>query len=283
MLSLFVDDSTHLNATRPGLGPVVALGGVLVSDEQLKPLGDALDALCVKYEFPVGEEFKWSPNRKKHWMWGNLQGVRRATFFREVLLTAKIFRASSLVVCVSRNPGYLPAISGNTPDEDALALLFERANSAALNASTTCRVIIDNPGGNQKNLASLKGQCANVLRSGTSFSKFQNLSSDVQFARSHSTRLLQLADVIVSCTTARISGEATYSPPVFQMIRPLFRKGFGGQTGGVGIKIHPCKFVNLYHWLLGDTTAKIGSVWHILPTPNRPYWGREECDSADIA
>lgn len=283
MLSLFVDDSTHLNATRPGLGPVVALGGVLVPEDQLDPLSDALDALCVKYGFPLGEEFKWSPNRKKHWMWSGLQGSMRAAFFREVLFTAKIFHTSSLVVVVSLNPGYHPAIPGNTPEQDALAMLLERANSAALRASTTCQIIIDNPGGNHKNLASMKGQCAHVLSTGTAFSKFLNLSSDVQFAASHSARLLQLADVVVSCTTARVSGEAMYSPPVFQAIRPLFRKGFGGQTGGVGIKIHPCKYVNLYHWLLGDSITKIGVAWHILPTPNRPYFEREGCDNADIA
>jgi hypothetical protein len=283
MLCLFVDDSTHTNATRPGLGPVVALGGVLVPEDQLKPLSDALDSLCVRYGFPPGEEFKWSPNRKKHWMWKNLQGPKRAAFFREVLFTAKIFRASSLVVVVSLNPGYQPAIPGNTPEQDALTMLLERANSAAMSVSATCRVIIDNPGGNHKNLSSMKGQCANVLSSGTAFSKLLSLSPNVEFATSHSTRLLQLADIVVSCTTARVSGEATYSPPVFQAIRPLFRKGFGGRTGGIGIKIHPCKYVNLYHWLLGDTNTKIGTVWHLLPTPNRPYFEREGCDSADIA
>jgi hypothetical protein len=65
-------------------------------------------------------------------------------------------------------------------------------------------------------------------------------------------RLVQLADLITSCTTALVVGENRFAPITFQYIRPLLRSE-GGRIGGVGLKIHPAhRCPNLYHWLVGD-------------------------------
>ena len=84
-------------------------------------------------------------------------------------------------------------------------------------------------------------------------------------------RLLQVADLVVSSSTALVAGNTVYS--LVPHITPILRKNARGCVGGVGMKLHPdhC-YVNLYHWLWGDAvyvrlgrrTAYLGSGG---PTP----------------
>lgn len=54
-----------------------------------------------------------------------------------------------------------------------------------------------------------------------------------------------------------VAGEKKYSPRIFQSIKPLLETE-EGVIGGFGVKLHPdFRYVNLYHWLLGDTHARI--------------------------
>ncbi len=90
-------------------------------------------------------------------------------------------------------------------------------------------------------------------------------------ADSKHIRLLQLADVITSCSIARIAGENRYSPEIFELIKPLFREGYG-RMGGIGLKIHPdMRYQNLYHWLLGDDIIKRGDIGIPLPEKGSLY------------
>jgi hypothetical protein len=62
------------------------------------------------------------------------------------------------------------------------------------------------------------------------------------------------------------------APPVFEKgITPILRSA-GGRIGGTGLKIHPDRrYVNLYHWLLGDTTFVKGGSSSPLPLSDHPY------------
>ncbi|MDE3033257.1 MAG: hypothetical protein KGI56_06295, partial [Acidobacteriota bacterium] len=60
-------------------------------------------------------------------------------------------------------------------------------------------------------------------------------------------------------------------------LRPiLYRSPFkivkNHRIGGFGIKIHPSKYANIYHWLLGDEAAAIFGDWSRLPSPILPYY-----------
>src|SRR5206468_10725622 len=84
-------------------------------------------------------------------------------------------------------------------------------------------------------------------------------------------RLVQLADLITSCTTALVAGENRFAPTTFQHIRPLLRSE-GGRIGGVGLKIHPAhRCPNLYHWLVGDRDYMHDNRCYPLPLPGYPY------------
>jgi len=79
------------------------------------------------------------------------------------------------------------------------------------------------------------------------------------------------ADVVTSCVVARVSGESTHSPPVFDLIKPLLRSD-GHRIGGVGLKIHPdFVYANLYHWLLGDSHFHRFNIGFPMPLKDRPF------------
>jgi hypothetical protein len=84
----FLDDSESNAPSRPGMRPMVAAGGIYVPSEALRALENELDAVCRVYEFPEGEEFKWSPGREL-WMRSNLIEDNRNHFFRDVLNLAR--------------------------------------------------------------------------------------------------------------------------------------------------------------------------------------------------
>src|SRR6187549_1702301 len=80
----FADDSRQNNPTRPGMSSLVAIGGISVPAEHVRPLNDELEALCVEVGFPPAEEFKWSP-RKDQWMRSGLVDKARESFLLRVL------------------------------------------------------------------------------------------------------------------------------------------------------------------------------------------------------
>lgn len=93
------------------------------------------------------------------------------------------------------------------------------------------------------------------------------LTSDSKHAR-----LLQLADVVTSCTLSLIAGEERFAPDTFRHIEPLLRRE-AGRVGGVGVKIHPdLRYCNLYHWLFGDSHIWRNGVGHPLPLRGQMYY-----------
>ena len=94
--------------------------------------------------------------------------------------------------------------------------------------------------------------CLQTLLSGTDYVDFDRVALNVLTTPSRWIRTLQLADVVTSCTTAFLSGEDRFSPPVFEAVRPLMAASLG-RIGGVGLKLHPDgRYANLYHWLVDD-------------------------------
>jgi len=77
---------------------------------------------------------------------------------------------------------------------------------------------------------------------------------------------------VTGCVGARVAGEHTFSPPIFEMVKPLFRRD-AGRTGGVGLKIHPdLRYLNLYHWLVGDDVFLKGWGAYPLPREGKLYF-----------
>ncbi len=61
MRLVFIDDSEQSNPPRRGLGPLVAIGAVIIDESQLAPFSDQLQDMRSRLGIPDGEELKWKP------------------------------------------------------------------------------------------------------------------------------------------------------------------------------------------------------------------------------
>lgn len=265
---LFADDSKQNQPSRPGMGPLIAAGGIHVPGDEVNGLEKALHQICEGVGFPPLEEFKWSPDRNI-WMRSNLVDDERIDFFRRVFGEAREHGAKAYVVI--EDASCRPANSGFDPEMDTVFMLLERYHTA-LAADDQGLVIVDRPQGGQQQRQKFLSESYLRLREGTTYVQFDRIALSVLSSPSRLVRLLQLADVTVGSVLAFVSGEDKYSPPVFEFVEPLL----GAKTmsvAGVGLKIHPHgRYLNLYHWLLGEEVFWQGYSGITLPSSNYPYY-----------
>jgi hypothetical protein len=113
MDAVFADDSKQDKTTRPGMGKLVAVGGMHIPSAEVRSLESELDLLCELFDFPAGEEFKWSPD-KRMWMHKNLIEERRTEFFAKALNAAERHGATAIVTIA--DPGARPGpLSARSP------------------------------------------------------------------------------------------------------------------------------------------------------------------------
>lgn len=257
---IFADDARQSRPSRIGIGPLVAIGGVHVRAEAVGALEREIESLCARTGFPPGEQFKWSPTKKELVMRA-LVGDSRLRFYQDLFALAAAHRVKACVVLEDttksaartgqvKDGRFEPG--SKTHEEDAIALFLERCQNALRAAGREGLVMATKPSGGNTSEGKFLGQCFELHQTGTEYTPLDRMPLGVVTAPSREKRLLQLADVVTSCTTARVSGESDFSPAVFAMIQPLLRRGLG-HVGGVGLKIHPDgRYLNLYHWLVGD-------------------------------
>lgn len=262
MYYVFVDDAQQNNPTRPGLEPLVAMGGVAVPDDAVDILEKKIEDICYSYGLSTRDEFKWSPGKNQSRF---REITDRAEFFKKILSLAKQSDVKALVII--SNMRSTPIVNYLSDHKFAtFAALLERINS--LDSSSI--VLSDQPSGGSVDHKAFLDNCKELITKGTSYQDLKNIPFVVT-ASSCYIRLLQLADVVTSCTLSYISGENTYSPPVFKHIIPIIHR-HNNCYGGAGIKIHPdFLYANLYHWLLGDEHYNRFGSGHPLPIRSRPY------------
>ncbi len=265
---VFVDDARQNRPSRPGMGPLIAIGGILVTHEAIPALENKIDDLCSKYGFPKGEVFKWSPGPEL-WMRDNLVGNRRQEFFTRLLELGENAQVKAIVVIEDANSA--TATGASSHDVDVTQLFLERVQNQFCSRSTTGIVVIARPSGSRKAEDKFLASCLETLQSGTKYVKPDRIILNPLSSSPNFVRFLQVADVVTSCTTAAVSGETRFAPPIFNAVRDLLVKE-GSRCGGIGLKIHPdLKYANLYHWLAGDTTFWKGNMGLPLPLSNFPY------------
>lgn len=266
---VFADDARQPNPTRPGMGELVAVGGVRVPDGSVQDLERAIDRECARVGFPPGERFKWSPGHEL-WMRDNLTGTARTAFFTKVLDLAAADGATALFVMEDKSRK--AAAGASTHEDDATKLFLERVNNRLQEDGCMGVVLADRPGGGRPDEDRFLAQCLEVLQMGTAYVRPDHIALNVITTNSKMVRLLQLADVVTSCTLARVAGETTYSQLVMPAILPLFGCGGPRNVGGWVVKLHPdfC-YVNLYHWLFGDQSSWVDNSGYDLPARGFPY------------
>lgn len=266
---IFADDSIQRRPTRPGMGVLIAIGGFCIKGEKIKNLSSKIDEICSKYGFPPGEIFKWSPGREL-WMWDSLKGEKRSNFFREVLDSARKEEIKGIVIVEDRNKRPATERAPNA-EIDVIRLFIERIDWELFRAEDQGIIIVDRPSGDRAAEDKFLLSCLESLQAGTEYVGNKRFALNVLSTPSKLTRLLQLADLIVSCSLAAVGGEDQYSPPFFDKIREILCKE-SGRIGGVGLKIHPdFSYVNLYHWLLKDSYYLRRNIKLPLPIDGFPY------------
>lgn len=217
----FADDSKQKSPNRAGMGPLVAIGGAMVSHLALDALQDDIESACRTAGFPDGEPFKWSPGPDL-WMHDKLKYGAREKFFRSVLDAACNRGVTAQVII--EDEGYQTATQATTHELDVTTMFLERADRQFGRAGTKGVVVVDRPGGNLKQQEKFLGDCLDTLEAGTVFWKKEHTLFVVS-APSKLLRLLQLADLVTSCTLAYVSGESSWAPATFKHIKPLLCSG----------------------------------------------------------
>ncbi|MCH7950746.1 MAG: hypothetical protein IH875_09765, partial [Candidatus Dadabacteria bacterium] len=145
---IFADDSKQNNPTREDMKPLIGLGGIHVSAEDLSNIEVEMDELCKNYNFPKGEEFKWSP-RKGTYMRSNIIEQERIDFYKKLFEIASNYNVIAMVVASDNDCGFAVPSSSNHY-EDVNTLFLERADQLFYSYHRKGIVIIDKPGGGQK-------------------------------------------------------------------------------------------------------------------------------------
>lgn len=265
----FADDAKQSQPSRVRMGSLVASGGLFVHGDRLASMERALNAICVETGFPPNEEFKWSP-RRDMWMHQNLVAERRRGFFSSIIQICVDHQAKALVIisdCDSRTPS-----DCTTHEIFVTKMLLERVNNLAVSVASTAIIVVDRPGGGISQERKFLSDCLYTLQSGTRYVVPEQIAINPISTDSHLIRSLQAADLIVGCTTALIAGQTTLAPDIFEIIKPILARKLD-RAGGVGVKIHPdFKYLNLYHWLLGDGMWIRNMSGLPLPHRGRPYF-----------
>jgi hypothetical protein len=266
----FADDSTQAEPPRPGMGALTAIGGVHVPGPAVAGLERRIDEICRSAGFPDGQEFKWSPAQDL-WMRRHLPEAPRQSFFRSVLEACAKFGARAIVVV--EDTTCRTATDATSPLLDLTRMFIERVDGQLKRSHRHGVIIADRPSGGPSQDTKFLASCLETLQQGTAYVKPECVAINVLSTPSHLVRLLQVADLVTSCTTAHVAGRYRYARPLFvDWVHPLLHRGHGGRVGGYGLKLHPgYRYLNLYHWLLGDRQFGRNGAYVTLPDPERWY------------
>jgi hypothetical protein len=235
MQLLFLDDAAQRKPSRPRLGSVVAVGGISIEAFAARELENALNELCHnKIGFPSREPFKWSP-AKDHWMRANLVGEDRVRFITDVLTLADEHGAAGLVN-VSDTTKQLATKNADKHEMDVLVMALERFNYSIKNDLGI--VIVARPSGGRTDEDAFLADCAEIVLAGTSYARFDNLAMNILTMPFNNSRVLQVADLVASITTAMVAGHTEYAGPVFEPVKRILRSDLG-RIGGRGAQDPP--------------------------------------------
>ena len=267
---IFADDASQKRPTRKGMGPLVAIGGIIVAEDALQNLENEINELCKEAGFPPKAIFKWSP-RPSLWMSKKLTEDKRENFFIKALNLANQHGAKALVVMEDKKARSATGVKKH--EEDVVKLFLEHVHNYLSSIIAEGIVIIARPSGGRRDEDSFLSNCVDALEKGTDYVKYSCIALNILTANMNFVRLLQLADIVSSCSTAAIAGESRFTPPVFSVVKELLiKQTVPDRFGGIGLKIHPdFKYINLYHWLLGDTQYWKRNTGVSLPLKSYPY------------
>ena len=207
---------------------------------------------------------------KEEWFRTQMTGQLRYQFYLELLQLAAEHSVRALFCCMDE---HIAEKSKKTDHETFVTKLLLERIEQTLADTEEAFVVFAEPSGGDTDQRTFLSDCFNSLQSGTSVVQFKRIALTVLTSPFRLLRLLQLADVVASCSMARVCGENTYSPPIFSQILPLIPTQAHDRRGGASFKILPIEYSNLYFTLLGDKHCTINGAteYRKLPHDDWPY------------
>lgn len=251
------------------MGKLVAFGGLLLDGSNLRELSNATDSILGEFGVPENEEVRWSP-RKGSWIYENLCGdTRLACYSRTLQAAAHAGGSVAVAVCD-------PDMRDLKPEwgfERCVTYALERISTYLTNESAEAVIICDRPSGGPKQADKFLEAYVDHLASEFNHMLAESFAMNMLTAPSQMVRHLQIADLIVSITTAMASGNTKWAEPYFDFVRGMMLTNSLVYVGVTGLKVYPDQLINLYHWVAGeDTFTKAGKMAGIaLPSDQYLY------------
>ena len=267
---VFIDDSQQSEPPRPGLGHLLALGAVIVRDEQIAPYATTLAAIRTELGIPPGEEIKWKPPRDSFLA---KAGRELSTELRTRMLQAAIdHEIRSIVVILDHGAAY-KSLTQAAVGKELLKWLFERVAMHLNDHNDIGVMIADKPGGGSVEETRWLASTLTLTNDGTEYVKPGRIVLPVMTAPSHHVPHLQLADLVVAASTAAVARRKS-GLDLMQLLRQLaHRHPIHGHVNGIGIVLYPQELINLYYWAFGEEFAFKASrnTGPALPKRGFPY------------
>lgn len=266
---VFIDDSQQQDPPRRGLGHLLAIGAVVIPEQQLSKYASTQDAIRAKFAVPDGEEIKWKPSK----------GSYLASAGREIVyaLRAAILKAAnqhnvkSIVVIVDHSAAYKTRTQAEVGRE-ILTWLFERTSMLLDDHQDVGIMIADKPGGGSAEEGRWLADTLQITNDGTEYVEPGKLVLPIVTAPSHHVPHLQLADLVVAATTAAVAGRPA-GLDLKEHLAKLMHRHSLGDVNGAGVVIFPPNY-NLYYHAFGESScSKPGSnAGFALPRKGLPYY-----------
>lgn len=278
MRLVFIDDSEQSDPPRRGLGPLVAIGAVIIEESQLAPYSDRLREIRSRLEIPDEEELKWKPPKGS--FLSSAGGEVVTDLRRSMLTAAKECDIRSAVVVLDHGAAYR-GLSTAEAGLKVLAWLYERIEMSLADHQDLGVVIADQPGGGAKAEKHWLAETLDLTSNGTQHVKAERVVMPIVTAPSDHVPYLQLADLVTAATTAAVAGRKS-GLDLAPLLTELAHTRLTGETGGAGIVLWPSELYDLHWWVFGEEYYRRGNTGIPLgphdPTaagplsrPGRPY------------
>jgi hypothetical protein len=265
---VFLDDSEQSNPPRRGLGPLLAVGCVLVPEWAVAGYAADLAAVRAELGVPPGGEIKWHP--AKNSFLANA-GAELVTTLRTRMLEAAIdWDIRSAVVVWDHGAAWRDRPKQQVGRE-ILKYLYERISMCLGDHDDVGVVIADKPGGGSVQETQWLAGTLALTDDGTEYITPDRVVLPIVTAPSHHVPHLQLADLVTAATTAAVAGRRS-GLQLRELLLALAHKHALGYAGGAGIVLWP-RQPNLFYWAFGEPVWALPSALagYDLPDPGWEY------------
>jgi len=262
----FLDDSQQAEPPRRGLGHLLALGAVIVPEEQVAGYATDLVSIRATHGIPAGHEIKWKAPKGSFLA---CAGADVITSLRRSMLEAAIERQIKTVVVMIDHAAAYTSCSEAEVGREILRWLYERVSMHLADHNDIGIMIADKPGGGHREDSRWLAQTLQLTSDGTEYVTPGRIVLPIVTAHSHHLPHLQLADLVVAATTAAIAGRQS-GLSLGPLLARLMHRHKLGDANGAGIVLWPRRYNLLYH-AFGETGASLPSQNTGVTLPN-PEW-----------